>query len=162
MFLTCNDVCTFRYSILLNQCKAHVYDFWSAFNTIQCHLLAYKLLEMKIRLPSGWWITDYLTNRPQFVRTGTDVKSETTCTNTGAPHGTVVFPFLISLYTADCRSQHENRTFVKFADDTGLTGRWRLPLLATDLPLCGLVWRCATRDTSRRNQREYSGIESKC
>ena len=57
------------------------------------------------------------------MRTGANVKSETTCANTGAPHETVVFPFLISLCTADCRSQHENRTFVKFADDTGLNGR---------------------------------------
>ena len=35
-------------------------DFSSAFNTIQCHLLAGKLLEMKISVPSVLWIIDYL------------------------------------------------------------------------------------------------------
>ena len=55
------------------------------------------------------------------MRIGADVKSETTCTNTGAPHGTVLFPF-ISLYTADCRSHQKNTPTVRFSVVTGLTG----------------------------------------
>ena len=65
---------------------------------------------------------EYLTNRPHFVRIGADVKSDTRCTNTGAPQGTVLSPFLFSLYIANCRSQSENTPIVQFADDTGLTG----------------------------------------
>ena len=63
----------------------------------------------------------YLTNRPQFLRAGADVKSETNCMNTDAPQGTMLSLFLFSLYTEDCRSQHENTPITKSADNTGLT-----------------------------------------
>ena len=33
-----------------------------------------------------------------------------------------VVVFFVFLYTADCRSQHENTAIIKFADDTGVTG----------------------------------------
>ena len=45
------------------------------------------------------------------------------CTNTGVPQGTVLAPFLFSLYTADCRSTDESCPLVKFADDTELAGK---------------------------------------
>ena len=45
------------------------------------------------------------------------------CTNTCAPQGTVLAPFLFSLYTADCRSTNESCPSVKFADDTELVGK---------------------------------------
>ena len=44
-------------------------------------------------------------------------------TNTGAPQGTVLAPFLFVLYTADCRSTDESCPLVKFADDTELVGK---------------------------------------
>ena len=44
-------------------------------------------------------------------------------TNTGAPQGTVLAPFLFALYTADCRSTDESCPVVKFADDTELVGK---------------------------------------
>ena len=45
-------------------------------------------------------ITDYLTGRPQFVRLGI-VLSDTVVRGTGAPQGTVLSPFLFTLYTTD-------------------------------------------------------------
>ena len=45
------------------------------------------------------------------------------CTNTGVPQGTVLAPFLFSLYTADCRSTDESCSLVKFANDTELIGK---------------------------------------
>ena len=39
------------------------FDFSSAFNTIQPHLLAEKLLKMKVSIPAILWVLDYLTDR---------------------------------------------------------------------------------------------------
>ena len=50
------------------------YDFSSAFNTIQPHLLAEKLLTMNVQPTLILWVFDYLTNRPQFVRLRSDTK----------------------------------------------------------------------------------------
>ena len=85
------------------------FDFSSAFNTIQPHLLAEKLSKMKISALTILWVLDYLTSRPQHVKHGPSVRPRTTCTNTGAPKGTVLSPFLFSLYTADCKNV-QNRT----------------------------------------------------
>ena len=75
------------------------FDFSSAFNTTQPHLLAEKLLKMKISAPTILWVLDYLTSRPQYVKHGPSVTSRTICTNTGAPQGTVLSPFLfLSVY----------------------------------------------------------------
>ena len=45
-------------------------------------------------------ITDYLTGRPQFVHMGS-VLSDVVVSDTGAPQGTVLSPFLFTLYTTD-------------------------------------------------------------
>ena len=76
-----------------------------------------------MKLPSSVisWIFDYLTNRLQYLRLN-GVLSSVICTNTGAPQGTVLAPFLFSLYTADCRNTDESCPVVKFADDTELVG----------------------------------------
>ena len=79
------------------------FDFSIAFNTIQPHLLIQKLLNMKLPSSAISWIFDYLTNRLQYVRLNV-VLSSAIRTNTGAPQGTVLTPFLFSLYIADCRS----------------------------------------------------------
>ena len=110
----------------LDKVKAIVWlmcvDFSSAFNTIQCHMLAWQVTWNEDQRTSVLWIIDYLTNRPQFVRIGADVKSATRCTNTYAHQGTVLSPFLFCLYIESRRSQNENTPIVEFADDTGLTG----------------------------------------
>ena len=81
-------------------------DFSSAFNTMQPRLLVPKLLNMKLPSSVILWIFDYLTNRLQYARLN-GVLSSAIYTNTGAPQGTVLAPFLFSLYTADCRNTDE-------------------------------------------------------
>src|SRR4029434_3547482 len=64
------------------------FDFSSAFNTIQPLRLSDKLVQMGVNVHLVSWITDYLTERPQFVRLK-DCVSETVLCSTGAPQGTV-------------------------------------------------------------------------
>ena len=100
------------------------FNFSSAFNILQPHLLVQKLLNMKLPSSVISWIFDYLTSRLQDVRLN-GLLSSAISTNTGAPQGTVLAPFLFALYTADCRSTNESCPPVKFADDTELVGNIR-------------------------------------
>ena len=63
----------------------------------------------------------YLVPRPQFVRLNNTV-SDVILTKTGAPQGTVLAPFLFTLYTADCRHTSPSCHMQKFSDDTVLVG----------------------------------------
>ena len=63
-----------------------------------------------------------LTSRLQYVRLN-GLLSTAIRTNTGAPQGTVLAPFLFALYTDDCRSTYESCPVVIFADDTDLVGK---------------------------------------
>ena len=118
-----------------NTVRIMFYDFSSAFNTIQPHLLVQKMKLMNIPQCFVKWIFSYITNRPQFVRlsvskgvmsnfkksiTNNFVNSIVLKTNTGAPQGTVLSPFLFTIYTADGRIPH--CPLVKFADDTSQVG----------------------------------------
>ena len=47
----------------------------------------------------------------------------TISTNTGAPQGTEITPFLFALYTADCRSTDESCPLVNFSDHTEMIGK---------------------------------------
>ena len=76
------------------------FDFSSVFNTIQSGLLQKKLQETQVDALTITWITDYLTNRPQFVTLNGCV-SEQVVTSTGPSQGTVLSPFLFTLYTSD-------------------------------------------------------------
>ncbi len=95
-------------------------DFSSAFNTIQRHQMI-KLLHHKISPLLIRWVHNFLTNRPQAVRIGT-VTSSTIITNTGAPQGCVLSPFLYTLYTNDCISPSPVTTYYKYSDDTAILG----------------------------------------
>lgn len=77
-----------------------------------------------MNIPSGFihWIFNYLTNRSQFVKLSSNCHSDLLHSNTGAPQGTVLAPFLFTLYTCDARSSEDSCPLVKFADDTALIG----------------------------------------
>ncbi|TWW75382.1 putative RNA-directed DNA polymerase from transposon BS [Takifugu flavidus] len=76
------------------------FDFSSTFNTIQPSLLRGKLEGVGVDCHLAAWKTDYLTNRPQYVRLR-DCESDVVVCSTGAPQGTVLSPFLFTLYTYD-------------------------------------------------------------
>jgi hypothetical protein len=98
------------------------FDFSSAFQTIQPHLLAQKLQDMFLHPSTVKWVLDYLTDRPQFVRWNGIFSSGMINTLTGAPQGTVLSPFLFTLYTSDFKVQGESCHLQKFSDDSAVVG----------------------------------------
>ena len=105
-----------------NSVRLVFFDFRSAFNTIQPHLLIEKLMKMNIPANFCLWIMDYLTNRTQYVKLSSEIRSDSLVSSTGTPQGTVFAPFLYTVYTSDCRSMSEECPIVKFADDTAMAG----------------------------------------
>ncbi|KAI3369209.1 hypothetical protein L3Q82_007442 [Scortum barcoo] len=67
------------------------------------------------------WILDYLTHRPQFVRVQ-GFESDRLLCSTGAPQGTVLAPFLFTLYTADFSYNTPSCHLQKFSDDSAVVG----------------------------------------
>ncbi|KAI5096431.1 gastrula zinc finger protein XlCGF28.1-like [Silurus meridionalis] len=93
----------------------------SAFNTIIPTKLIAKLLDLGINTSTCNWVMDFLTKRPQQVRSGS-ICSNTITLNTGVPQGCVLSPFLYSLFTSDCRPVNGSNSIIKFADDTTVIG----------------------------------------
>ena len=72
---------------------------------VDCHLAA--------------WTTDYLTNRPQYVRLCNCMSDVVVC-STGAPQGTMLSPFLFTLYTLDFSYNTDNCHLQKYSDNTAV------------------------------------------
>ncbi|KAK3568136.1 hypothetical protein QTP86_031239, partial [Hemibagrus guttatus] len=96
-------------------------DFSSTFNTIVPALLRDKLFQLNVPDSMCSWITDFLTDRRQFMRLGIRIRISF-IVNTGSPQGCVLFPLLFSLYTNGCTTGHQSVKLLKFADDTTLIG----------------------------------------
>ena len=64
---------------------------------------------------------DYLTDRPQYVRLQNCV-SDRVVSNTGTPQGTVLSPFLFTLFTSDFNYRTESCHLQKFSDDSAVAG----------------------------------------
>jgi len=95
------------------------FHFSSAFNTIQPFLLREKLEKIGVDPIFTNWIYNYLTVRSQYVRLGKSV-SGTVVSNTGAPQGTVLAPFLFTIYTADFAHNSATCHVQKYWDDTAV------------------------------------------
>ncbi|TWW54508.1 putative RNA-directed DNA polymerase from transposon BS [Takifugu flavidus] len=67
------------------------------------------------------WILDYLTQRPQFVRVKGSQSDRLLC-STSVPQGTVLAPFLFTLYTADFSYSTSSCHLQKFSDDSAAVG----------------------------------------
>ena len=106
-----------------NMARILYFDFSSAFNTLQPSILGKKLLNNNVPSDCILWVLDYLIQRSQFVYLrSSGTRSSIIYTNTGAPQGTVLAPYLFTLYTSDIRSANNDCVLVKFADDTALIG----------------------------------------
>ena len=94
-------------------------DFSSAFNCMQPHILARKLLDFSVHPDLIRWILEFLLKRGQCVRVGSTT-SATRHISTGAPQGTVTAPLLFTTYTDQLRGPDDLAPAIKFADDTAL------------------------------------------
>ncbi|TWW71207.1 RNA-directed DNA polymerase from mobile element jockey [Takifugu flavidus] len=97
------------------------FDFSSAFNTIQPRLLGDKLQVAGVDHHLTTWILDYLTQRPQFVRVKGSESDWLFC-SAGVPQGTVLAPFLFTLYIADFSHSTSSCHLQKFSDDSAAVG----------------------------------------
>ncbi|TWW71212.1 putative RNA-directed DNA polymerase from transposon BS [Takifugu flavidus] len=93
-----------------------------AFNTIQPSLLRGKIEGAGVDCHLAAWTTDYLTNRLQYMRLR-DCEFDVVVCNPGAPQGTVLSPFLFTLYTSDFSHNLDSCHLQKFSDDTAIIGR---------------------------------------
>ncbi|KAI2649597.1 RNA-directed DNA polymerase from mobile element jockey [Labeo rohita] len=93
-------------------------------NRVYTHLdkpASTKLMAMQVDAPLVSWMVDYLTGRPQYVRLQSCM-SDRLISNTGAPQGTVLSPFLFTLYTTDFDYRTETCHLQKFSDDSAVVG----------------------------------------
>ena len=61
-------------------------------------------------------INSFLSGRKQRVKI--DIyELDILCSNTGAPQGCILSPFLFSVYTNEVQSRHPNIKLFKYADD---------------------------------------------
>ena len=97
------------------------FDFSSAFNTIRPSLLAGKLAAMHVDPNTVAWITNYLTLRPQYVRLQ-GCRSDLLMGSTGVPQGTVLSPFLFTVYTSDFCYRTSTCHLQKCSDDSSIVG----------------------------------------
>ena len=95
-----------------------VFYFPSAFNTIHPHIRARKLLDMNVPYSYVSWIFRYLTNRCQYVRRE-GIRSPTEHLRTP---GTVLAPFLYTLYTSDYKSTDNVYPLIKYLDVSVIVG----------------------------------------
>lgn len=96
-------------------------DFSSAFNTIIPQQLVGKLGPLGLSPSMCNWILDFLTDRPQSVRVGSNT-SDTIRLSTGSPQGCVLSPLLFTLMTHDCGARSATNHIIKYADDTTVVG----------------------------------------
>ena len=94
-------------------------DLSRAFDTISHKILLDKLKHYGIRGIAWGWISDYLSNRKQFV-TYNQCKSEMNNVNIGVPQGSILGPLLFLLYVNDLPTISSHLNFIQFADDTSI------------------------------------------
>ncbi|KAI3351397.1 hypothetical protein L3Q82_020212, partial [Scortum barcoo] len=106
-----------------NTVRITFFDFSSAFNTIHPSLLRVKLERAGASDQLAAWVTNYLTDRPQFVRLQDCVSDDVVvCSFDRCPQGTVLSPFLFTLYTSDFTYSTDSCHLQKFSDDTAIVG----------------------------------------
>ena len=96
------------------------FDLSSAFDAIDSTILCKKLRLYGFDTTSIKWVKDYLTNRTQFVRIGSN-DSDMMFLVTGSPQGSVISPIFFIILLADIDEWTQYAIIAGFADDNCAT-----------------------------------------
>jgi len=94
-------------------------DLSKAFDTLNHRILLDKLHSYGIRGPLHQWVTDFLSNRKQFISFHS-TKSIELPVSCGVPQGSTLSPLLFLLYINDVVHVSSSLKFILFADDTSV------------------------------------------
>ena len=92
-------------------------DLSKAFDTLNFDILLYKLNYYGVTNEALVLIKSYLTNRKQYVKYNIS-ESDFKQIETGVPQGSILGPFLFSIYINDLVTINNNFKFIMYADDT--------------------------------------------
>ena len=92
-------------------------DLSKAFDTLSFEIILYKLKYYGVMGTELCLLTDYLTNRRQYVRFNNH-NSDTTNISTGVPQGSILGPFIFSILINDLIHNSDKCKFIMYADDT--------------------------------------------
>ena len=95
---------------------AVLFDLTSAFDCVDHRVLKHKLNHYGVNNTAFDWLSDYLSNRSQYV-TFNGVKSSKQSISTGVPQGSILGPILFLIYINDFNNAVNSGTQLLFADD---------------------------------------------
>ncbi|KAK3894888.1 hypothetical protein Pcinc_001384 [Petrolisthes cinctipes] len=95
-------------------------DFAKAFDKVDHGVLLHKLRYLGISGRLGFWTSEFLTNRTQFVAVG-GACSDVSSVVSGIPQGSVLGPLLFLIHIHDIDHDITHSTITSFADDTRIS-----------------------------------------